>query len=100
MAGGIVSPDNRPWKGSTMTGVDAIRTALQSTQQLTNWFISDLSDSDLLVRPATGANHIAWQMGPFHHHRDPADQSAGVQGRVSGTARRVRQAAQQGDAGE
>ena len=48
-----------------MTGVDAIRTALQSTQQLTTWFISDLSDSDLLVRPATGANHIAWQMGHF-----------------------------------
>ena len=48
-----------------MTGVDAIRTALQSTQQLTTWFLSDLSDADLLVRPVAGANHIAWQMGHF-----------------------------------
>jgi uncharacterized damage-inducible protein DinB len=28
-----------------------------------NWFVSDLSDADLLVRPAPGANHIAWQLG-------------------------------------
>jgi hypothetical protein len=48
-----------------MTGVDAVRTALQSTQQLITWFISDLSDGDLLVRPTAGANHIAWQMGHF-----------------------------------
>jgi hypothetical protein len=46
-----------------MTGVDAIRTALQATQHLVTWFLSDLSDADLLVRPAPGANHIAWQMG-------------------------------------
>lgn len=46
-----------------MTGVDAIRTALLSTQYLTNWFIADLSDADLLVRPVGGANHIAWQLG-------------------------------------
>jgi hypothetical protein len=46
-----------------MTGVDAIRTALQSTLHLTTWFISDLSDSDMLVRPVAGANHIAWQIG-------------------------------------
>jgi len=46
-----------------MTGVDVIRTALQSTQQLLNWFLGDLADADLLVRPTPGANHIAWQMG-------------------------------------
>jgi hypothetical protein len=46
-----------------MTGVDAIRTALQSTQQLLTWFLSDLSDGDLTVRPVPGANHIAWQVG-------------------------------------
>jgi hypothetical protein len=46
-----------------MRGVDAIRTALQSTHHLTTWFLGDLSDADLLVRPAPGANHIAWQMG-------------------------------------
>ncbi len=48
-----------------MTGVDAIRTALESTHHLITWFLSDLSDNDLLVRPAPGANHIAWQMGHF-----------------------------------
>jgi uncharacterized damage-inducible protein DinB len=46
-----------------MTGTDAIRTALQSTQQLLTWFLSDLGDGDLLVRPVPGANHIAWQLG-------------------------------------
>jgi hypothetical protein len=46
-----------------MTGVDAIRTALQSTHHLITWFLSDLADADLLVRPVSGANHIAWQMG-------------------------------------
>jgi hypothetical protein len=46
-----------------MHGVDAIRTALLSTQHLLTWFLSDLEDADLLVRPAAGANHIAWQVG-------------------------------------
>jgi hypothetical protein len=26
-------------------------------------YLNDLSDADLLVRPAAGANHIAWQLG-------------------------------------
>lgn len=46
-----------------MHGVDAIRNALRSTQHLVTWFLEDLSDADLLVRPVPGANHIAWQMG-------------------------------------
>src|SRR5947209_3324613 len=46
-----------------MHGVDAIRTALQSTQHLLTWFLADLDDADLLVRPVAGANHIAWQLG-------------------------------------
>lgn len=46
-----------------MTGVDAVRTALKATQHLLTWFLSDLSDDDLLVRPSPGANHIAWQIG-------------------------------------
>jgi hypothetical protein len=46
-----------------MRGVDAVRTALQSTEQLVTWFLGDLSDADLLVRPAPAANHIAWQVG-------------------------------------
>jgi uncharacterized damage-inducible protein DinB len=46
-----------------MRGVDAVRTALQSTHHLVTWFLGDLSDADLVVRPTPGANHIAWQMG-------------------------------------
>jgi hypothetical protein len=46
-----------------MTGTQAICTALKSTQHLVTWFLADLSDADLLVRPVPGANHIAWQMG-------------------------------------
>jgi hypothetical protein len=41
----------------------AIQNALTSTQQILNWYVSDLADADLLVRPAPNANHIAWQLG-------------------------------------
>jgi hypothetical protein len=46
-----------------MTAKDAIKTALTATQNLLSWYLSDLSDADLLVRPAPGANHAAWQLG-------------------------------------
>ncbi|MCS6850204.1 MAG: DinB family protein [Gemmataceae bacterium] len=46
-----------------MTGKEAIRAVLTSTQGLVGWYVSDLSDQDLLVRPVPGANHIAWQLG-------------------------------------
>ncbi|HEV3258046.1 MAG TPA: DinB family protein [Gemmataceae bacterium] len=46
-----------------MNAQDAIRTALQSTHQCLASYLSDLSDADLLVRPAPSANHIAWQLG-------------------------------------
>jgi hypothetical protein len=46
-----------------MTGVEAVRSALESTQKLLMWFLGDLSDRDLLVRAVPGANHIAWQLG-------------------------------------
>jgi hypothetical protein len=46
-----------------MQARDAIRTALTSTQEILSWYLSDLSDADLLMRPAPGANHIAWQLG-------------------------------------
>jgi hypothetical protein len=42
---------------------DAIRTALRDTLHTVSWYVSDLSDADLLVRPVPGANHIAWQLG-------------------------------------
>jgi hypothetical protein len=46
-----------------MNAKDAIRTALASTQHVLTWYVSDLSDADLFIRPAPGANHIAWQIG-------------------------------------
>jgi uncharacterized damage-inducible protein DinB len=46
-----------------MNAKDAIRTALQSSQHLLGWYLSDLSDEDLLIRPVPNANHIAWQLG-------------------------------------
>ena len=50
-------------KGLRMNGSQVIGTALASTQHIVNWYVSDLSDADLLVRPTAGANHIAWQLG-------------------------------------
>jgi uncharacterized damage-inducible protein DinB len=50
-------------KGLCMNGSKVVEAALASTQHLVNWFVGDLSDSDLLVRPTEGANHIAWQLG-------------------------------------
>jgi hypothetical protein len=46
-----------------MNAKEAIRTALTSSQNLLNMYLSDLSDADLLVRPVPAANHIAWQLG-------------------------------------
>src|SRR5439155_23659407 len=42
---------------------DVIKTALDSNRSMLTMYLSDLSDADLLVRPAPGANHIAWQLG-------------------------------------
>jgi hypothetical protein len=46
-----------------MKASQVLETSLNGTQFLTNHYLSDLSDADLLVRPASGANHIAWQLG-------------------------------------
>jgi uncharacterized damage-inducible protein DinB len=46
-----------------MTAKDAIKQALTSTLKTLEWYVSDLSDADLLVRPVPKANHIAWQLG-------------------------------------
>jgi hypothetical protein len=55
-------PLTRP-QGAIMKTQDAIKYALSSTQNVLNMYLEDLSDADLLVRPAPGANHIAWQLG-------------------------------------
>jgi uncharacterized damage-inducible protein DinB len=46
-----------------MKGTDVIQTALNATKNILEWYVSDLSDADLLVRPVSGANTIAWQLG-------------------------------------
>jgi DinB superfamily len=62
-----------------MRATDAVKSALNSTQHMLEWFVSDLSDADLLVRPVPGANHIAWQIGhlivaePFLVHTELPD---------------------------
>ncbi len=46
-----------------MNAKDVIQTALASTKNIAEMYLSDLSDADLLVRPVPGANTIAWQLG-------------------------------------
>lgn len=46
-----------------MKGTEVIQAALRSTAGVLNWYLDDLSDNDLLVRPSASANHIAWQLG-------------------------------------
>jgi hypothetical protein len=46
-----------------MTSKDILKHALDSNHNILSMYLSDLSDADLLVRPAPSANHIAWQLG-------------------------------------
>lgn len=46
-----------------MTAVEIIKIALTSTQNMLNWYLSDLSDDDLKTRPVPGANTVGWQLG-------------------------------------
>jgi hypothetical protein len=50
-----------------MQAKDAIKIAMTSTQHILPIYLGDLSDADILVRPAPSANHIAWQMGHLIH---------------------------------
>jgi hypothetical protein len=42
---------------------DAIRTAIETSDFVITSYLQDLSDADLLTRPAPNANHTAWQLG-------------------------------------
>ncbi len=46
-----------------MTAKDVIRKSLEMAHWVTNQYLEDLSDADLVQRPVPGANHIAWQLG-------------------------------------
>lgn len=46
-----------------MTAKDAILFSYGLSDNILNAYLGDLSDSDLLLRPVPGQNHIAWQLG-------------------------------------
>lgn len=46
-----------------MNAKEPIKYMLASNQGMLKMFLGDLSDADLLVRPAPNANHAAWQLG-------------------------------------
>ena len=50
-----------------MHAKDAIRQTLDMSERIVNAYVGDLDDSDLLVRPVEGMNHIAWQLGHLIH---------------------------------
>ena len=46
-----------------MHAKDAIRSAGNLTTAVLKSYVSDLDDADLMRRPGTGCNHLAWQLG-------------------------------------
>lgn len=42
---------------------DVLKATFATTNMVFNRYLSDLTDAELLVRPAPGCNHIAWQLG-------------------------------------
>ena len=41
----------------------AVRASWQTADMVSNMYLSDLTDADLLLRSVPGINHIAWQLG-------------------------------------
>lgn len=46
-----------------MTPKDVIQSTLGFSEMISQKYLADLSQADLLVRPVPGQNHIAWQVG-------------------------------------
>ena len=46
-----------------MDAKDAIRSTASLSSMVLNSYVSDLDDADLMRRPGTGCNHLAWQLG-------------------------------------
>ena len=46
-----------------MSGVMLIQSNLDCANMICQSYLADLTDADLLARPAPGANHISWQLG-------------------------------------
>ena len=41
----------------------AIKTALDTANMITTSYLGDLTDAEMMHRPAPGSNHIKWQLG-------------------------------------
>jgi hypothetical protein len=46
-----------------MNAHDAIKSGLDTSAMISNMYVEDLTDAELLRRPAPGCNHINWQLG-------------------------------------
>jgi uncharacterized damage-inducible protein DinB len=46
-----------------MNAKEAIKLAIDTGRMISQGYVEDLSDEELLHRPAKGANHINWQLG-------------------------------------
>ncbi|WP_169978360.1 DinB family protein [Tautonia rosea] len=46
-----------------MNAKDTIRNTIDMSSMVVDSYLKDLSDADLLVRPVSGMNHMAWQLG-------------------------------------
>jgi DinB superfamily len=46
-----------------MNARETIKLSYATPDNICRGYLADLKDSDLLVRPVPGANHIAWQLG-------------------------------------
>jgi hypothetical protein len=46
-----------------MNAKDAIHTTMNTADFMVQSYLDDITPEEMLVRPATGANHLAWQLG-------------------------------------
>ena len=46
-----------------MNAVDLLIKGLQTTQNMVLMTLDDFTDTELMTRPTSGANHVAWQLG-------------------------------------
>src|SRR3954447_13762614 len=46
-----------------MNAKEAIRTTMNTADFMVESYLSDITPEEMLVRPAPGANHVAWQLG-------------------------------------
>ncbi len=53
----------RSRRDKTMNVREAIKLSYGTPDHICRGYLADLKDSDLLLRPVPGANHIAWQLG-------------------------------------